>query len=249
MLSPGATERQDSIIIRPISKTLTFIQLDDLDAAGLKQGRGGHFSHAADSPRNHQAWIAVSGIARKEEAKDFARRLRKGAGADPAASGATRVAGTVNYKRKSEPDFPTVQILEAHPGPIVTKEQLQARGLVTAAETESVAGGLSLKPRPTGPSQYRSRTAGKWPDYAMSPGGAPPNRDNTGPDRSMADFSLCMTAIDWGWTIEETAVKLLEVSERADQRNRLGDEDHALIRAQNAAATVERNDTNRRGRG
>jgi hypothetical protein len=37
------------------------------------------------SPNNHQAWIAVSDIA--DDAKDFARRLRKGVGADLTASG------------------------------------------------------------------------------------------------------------------------------------------------------------------
>jgi hypothetical protein len=51
------------------------------------------------SPGNHQAWVAVSDIKNDEDAKDFSRRLRKGMGADKTASGATRVAGTVNYKR------------------------------------------------------------------------------------------------------------------------------------------------------
>jgi hypothetical protein len=64
----------------------------------------------------------------------------------------------------------------------------------------------------------------------------------------MADFSWCMTAIDWGWSIEDTAVKLVEVSEKARDRVRLKDEGYALITAQNAAAAVERNDR-KRGRG
>ena len=44
------------------------------------------------------------------EDKDFARRLRKGTGADPTASGATRVAGSLNFKDKYAPDFPRVAI-------------------------------------------------------------------------------------------------------------------------------------------
>jgi hypothetical protein len=49
----------------------------------------------------------------------------------------------------------------------------------------------------------------------------------------MADFTWCMTAIDWGWNIEETARKLPEVSEKARERVQL---------------KVERNDQ-KRGRG
>jgi hypothetical protein len=77
---------------------------------------------------------------------------------------------------------------------------------------------------------------------------APPNCAGTGPDRSMADFTWCMTAIDWGWSINETARKLPEVSEKARQRVHLKDEGYPLITAQNAAVEVERNDQ-KRGRG
>ena len=63
----------------------------------------------------------------------------------------------------------------------------------------------------------------------------------SGPDRRMADFTWCMTAIDWGFDIEETAAKLPEVSEKARERVQLKDEGYPLITAQNAAAAVERN--------
>lgn len=42
-----------------------------------------------------------------------------------------------------------------------------------------------------------------------------PTRKGSGPDRSMADFFWCMVAAQCGWTIEEVAHKLLEVSARA----------------------------------
>ncbi|MGA7315942.1 MAG: hypothetical protein WBX22_18440 [Silvibacterium sp.] len=75
------------------------------------------------------------------------------------------------------------------------------------------------------------------------------NELQTGPDRSMADFTWCMTAIDWGWSIEEAARKLPEVSERSRQRvQQLRDKGYPLITAQNAAAEVARNDL-KRGRG
>lgn len=247
-LFPGATERQNNIIVRPLSEKVHFVQLDDLDAKALKRVGEAAFLTLTTSPGNHQAWVAVSDIKDADDAKDFARRLREGAGADKSASGATRVAGTVNYKRKHEPDFPMVQIDEAHPGRIVTKAQLEGRGLVSAPEPEIVAGEESSKTRQTGPSQYRHRSNKAWPNYALSLAGAPPNLAGTGPDRSMADFSWCMTAIDWGWSIEETARKLPEVSERARERVQLKDGGYSLITSQNAASAVASNDQ-KRGRG
>ena len=65
------------------------------------------------SPGNYQAWLALSG----NEDKDFARRLRKGVGADATASGATRVAGSLNFKDKYAPNFPRVTIHAAAAGP------------------------------------------------------------------------------------------------------------------------------------
>jgi hypothetical protein len=63
----------------------------------------------------------------------------------------------------------------------------------------------------------------------------------------MADFFWCMLAARRGWSIEESANKLLEVSARAQERVRLGDEGYALITAENAAAAATRGQ--RKGRG
>ena len=63
----------------------------------------------------------------------------------------------------------------------------------------------------------------------------------------MADFFWCLLAVRRGWSIEETANKLLEVSEKAQERVRLRDEGYALITAENAAA--EAGQDRRRGRG
>jgi hypothetical protein len=142
-----------------------------------------------------------------------------------------------------------VRIDEAHPGRVVTKAQLEALGIVTAPEPETAASEELLQARQTGPSQYRHRANKTWPNYALSLAGAPPNRAGTGPDRSMADLTWCMTAVDWGWSIEETAKKLPEISERARQRvQQLRGEGYPLITAQNAAAEVARN-AQKRGRG
>jgi hypothetical protein len=47
-----------------------------------------------------------------------------------------------------------------------------------------------------------------------------------------------MMASQRGWSIEEPATKLLEVSAKAQERARLHDEGYALITAQNAAAAA-----------
>jgi hypothetical protein len=49
-----------------------------------------------------------------------------------------------------------------------------------------------------------------------------------------------MMAAQRGWSIEETASKLLEVIARAQDRARHHDECYALITAQNAAAAASR---------
>lgn len=63
----------------------------------------------------------------------------------------------------------------------------------------------------------------------------------------MADFFWCMMAAQRGWSIEETANKLLDVSAKAQERARLHDEGYALITALNAATAAERG--RKRGRG
>jgi hypothetical protein len=240
-LFPGAAERKNNIIVRPASDNVHFIQLDDLDSAKLERVGEAAFLTLQTSPGNHQAWVAVSGLPSLQEAKDFARRLRKGTGADATASGATRVAGTTNYKRKYEPEFPTVTIGDIFSGRVMTPDQLTALHLL--AEPEPVA----ILPSPPARVSRRSEAAiraRKWPDYDRCLQSAPPNHGNTGPDTSRADFTWCMTALDWGFAIDETAAKLLEVSGKAKENGPR----YAALTTQNAAAAVE-NKGQRAGRG
>jgi hypothetical protein len=53
-----------------------------------------------------------------------------------------------------------------------------------------------------------------------------------------------MTALDWGWSIDDTAARLMEVSAKARENG----ERYAALTAQNAAAAVERNGK-KKGRG
>ena len=82
------------------------------------------------SPGNHQAWLALPG----EHDREFARRVRRGVGADFTASGATKIAGSLNFKDKYAPDFPRVTIREAQPGRMTSPAELERMGLVAPLE-------------------------------------------------------------------------------------------------------------------
>jgi hypothetical protein len=123
------------------------------------------------SPGNHQAWVAVSDLVNAEDTKDLSRRLRKRAGADPSASGATRIAGTVNYKRKYEPHFPTVAIVNASPGRVMTTSELDAQGLVAPPEPELSSPVVPLRPRRAHGPHAREH---QWLEYERTLAGAPP---------------------------------------------------------------------------
>ena len=230
MLLPGLTERSNSLVVRPHCKTAALVQLDDLDAAALERLERAAFLTLRTSPGNHQAWVAISGVA-PADAKDIGRRLRKGTGADLSASGATRLAGTVNYKQKYQPDFPTVAIVSAFPGRIVTCSQLEQAGLLAAPEPVRAAPPLRVSPP-----GCRS-----WPDYQRCITNAPLNRARTGPDTSRADFFWCLMAAQRGWGPDEIAMHLMELSGKAAENG----ESYARLTAEKAAAACNRQQRNR----
>ena len=222
----SAPARQRNVIVRPHGPAVTFIQLDDLQATNLARLAPAVFLILETSPGNCQAWLALPGL----EDKDFARRLRKGAGADPSASGATRVAGSLNFKDKYAPNFPRVAIRQVQPGRLTSVAELERLDLVAPPE---IAPPLpAARPRP------RSAAGGnrKWPSYERCVDGAPLNHAETGPDISKADFVFCMTAITWGWSVDDTAARLMEESTKAQENG----EGYATLTARNAALAVER---------
>jgi hypothetical protein len=139
------------------------------------------------SPGNYQAWVALT-----DADADFARRLRKGAGADPTASGATRVSVSLNFKEKYAPAFPRVETVHASPGLVVNRVELEAPGVVASAEAMVPAVVRNPLRRPA---------ARGWPSYQGCVDNAPPVRGGGRPDISRADFTFCLLALDWGWSI------------------------------------------------
>ena len=221
-----AAEQRHNVIVRPRSTAAALLQLDDLstDAAALL--RPVSFLILRTSPGNHQAWVAVA-----DADEDFARRLRKGTGADPTASGATRVSGSMNFKEKHAPDFPTVEAVHVCAGRVVTRTELEALGVVAPAEAVT----------PTTVRRSHRSGPGGWPSYRRCLESAPEAREGGRPDVSRADFTFCLLAIDWGWSVEEIADRLMQVSGKARDEG----ERYALRTAQAAARAVERRGVSR----
>lgn len=232
-LVPSSRKRRNNVILRPHRPlSALLIQLDDLNEAALDRVKPVAFLILQTSPGNFQAWLAVespeNAPGRLQDA-DLVRRVRKAAGADPTASGAARTAGTANYKRKYEPDFPIVRITSTQPGLIVTRDALERLGLVAAPETPPVL-------RASAPARRSRRTRGAWPSYARCLAQAPIAHGQDRPDVSRADFTWCLTAIDWGFSVEATAARLMEESPKARESG----ERYAMLTATNAAAAIER---------
>ena len=237
----GQARAGGNLMVRPISDTAAFIQLDDLTEAKLDRVRPVSFLTVRTSPGNHQAWLAVPKFDSDQDRKDFTRRVKKQVTADSSATGSVRLAGTSNFKTKYAGNFPKVEIIDAAPGRMTTPEALEALGLVA--------------PQDPAPTVVRFKSSGNhsrlgaersWPDYELCVKGAPVAKEG-GPDRSMADFFWCMMAAQRGHNTEDIAARLLEVSSKAQERARLHDEGYALVTAQNASAAAERG--RKRGRG
>jgi hypothetical protein len=217
-----AAEHGHNVIVRPHGPAVVFIQLDDLSAAALERVQEVAFLGLRTSPGNFQGWVAMLAADADE---DLARRLRKGAGADPTASGAARITGSLNFKNKYAPHFPRVEIVYNVPGLIASKEMLAQLGLFP---DEPRAPARNAAPARTFPGVR------KWPNYQRCIEGAPATHGNTGPDISRADFTWCMIAIDWGRSTEETAARLMEHSPKARQNGAR----YALLTARRAAAAA-----------
>jgi hypothetical protein len=226
----------ENLIVRPVGPDVVFVQLDDLSGEQLERVRPASCLIINTSSGNYQAWIAVSGV-EKTSSKDFVRRVRKAVGGvDESASGASRIAGVENWKEKYLPEPPIVSIVYPMPGRVMTPEQLQGMGLLAEPDFAK-----DIHVSHNAPARVSRSSSGRtWPDYTRCLMGAPPNKDGSGPDRSMADFTFCLFSARRGFTADEIEAQLLQVSPRAQERARCHDEGYARITAQNAVGAVER---------
>ena len=129
-------------MIHPRSTTALLIQLDDLDE-GEAERIGQHgFITVRSSPNNHQVWLAVSDGPKerdKEAARQFRKRTRAGARADKSATGAVRLAGSLNIKYQYVPDFPVVTVCQVNTQNTITVAELETAGLVASPDAVTPA--------------------------------------------------------------------------------------------------------------
>jgi hypothetical protein len=216
---------QLNLFVRPYSLRTSFIQLDDLTPERAAELAPLSFLTLQTSPAKAQAWIATPAGGNPDDDRDFRRRVKKAVHSDPMASGSVRIAGSLNFKGKYAPNFPRVTITHAAPGLLVLREALEDVGLVAAPEPPP-----AVFHSPSDPLHHRKT----WPDYQQVLAGAPPNQDKSGPDRSLADFTWCITALSLDWKEAEVAAKLRQVSEKAAAQG----ERYALATTRQAARTL-----------
>jgi hypothetical protein len=221
-----------SVVRRPEPPAgMMIAQLDDLDAAKVEALKRYALLAIRTSPANYQVWIALTGAPEsKEQQRDFALRLNRGVGADYRANRAGRIAGSVNYKPRHGPSFPTVEIVYLNNGHTVSCGDLESAGLVAAPPP----------PKLVLPPQNRSVPRGLWPDYEWILARAPMRKDGSGRDRSMADAFFCKLAALRGHSIEAIAAGLLRVSERAQKELARGNEVYAWDKARWGVEAAQR---------
>jgi len=220
----NSCEKQLNVIVRPIApRTLSLIQLDDLSASQLDRVHRFSFLVLETSPENFQAWVAVT-----DASPETARRVKKAAGADLNASGATRLAGSYNFKSKYAPNYPRVRLNSIAPQHAVTVAGLNRAGLIAPEEHMPSAARHAQTHR-------RGHRLLVWPSYARCLADAPGAKNHEGNDRSAADFNFCLISIDRGWSVEATANQLMAESEKAKSTGY----SYALFTAKRAASVVK----------
>lgn len=219
--------KEQNVIVRP-SGDVALVQLDDLDCGKVKGVAEYSFLILQTSPSNYQAWVAVIGAD-----QELIRRLKKGVGADMSASGATRIAGSRNFKAKHAPVYPHVRLIDTKPGLVLPLADLETSGLLAPPNSKSTAPPYA----PLAPFSCSGDKA--WPDYERCLADAPKARNHDGKDRSQADWMFCLYSIGRGFGVQETANELMRVSEKAREQGK-GYAMHTATRAgQRAGQSVE----------
>jgi hypothetical protein len=155
------------------------------------------------------------------------------------------IAGSLNFKPNYAPEFPVVTLEHVNPGKTITTTQLEQVGLIASAEEPAPPmPPASVPPRIEASGATASRF---WPDYERALRGAPFKKQGDGPDRSLADYMFCRWAAQRGWSAEEIAIKLMEVSQKAQEQARRGDEGYAKVTAWNAVQAVRKDRSRQQG--
>lgn len=197
-----------NFIIRPRSRRdYRLIQLDDLNQTKAAKVRDYGFMVIETSPANYQVWLAV-----EDGDSETARRLKRGIGADMGASGAVKLAGSLNFKLQYAPNYPRVRLVWTDSEtPIVRLEVLEESGLL--APKASIA---EIPPAVLG-----GPPPNAWPDYRRCLQNAPLSRDGEHVDCSRADYTWAKIALQrfrWVQRPEAVIPKLYALSAKAQEK-------------------------------
>lgn len=202
-----ARERKLSLCVRWQG---TFIQVDDCDWSIVQKLRPFSFAVIETSRQNYQVWLAIADVQTQQQLQTIRRRLLKSlqkTGANGGAYGSTRWPGTSNFKpeRRTPTGLSPLIVLEsANFGHKITSSDLEANGLLAPEE-----------PQPVSEPKRRFRLFQKkdwWPDYSRCLAEKK--------SRSEADARYAAICLKAQKEPEEVIEKLLEVSEKAQERGR-----------------------------
>lgn len=205
-----AERKHLNIIVRPRPAGAGFIQLDDIDEATVRRLETLACCVTETSPNNFQAFIALAGPIPEGELEEIRHRLIAAARADKGASGAGRLAGSLNVKdkhRQTDGTYPRVRLVSVRHDQRVTVAELQAEGLLA-----------DLPPAPaTPPQSSRRRRLRRAPSYEHCVSVV--RRKSDGEiDRSAVDYLYAVTCLDWGFSSDETVNLLRANSPKAQER-------------------------------
>lgn len=226
-LLKDAERQQLSLIIRPHSPDTVFIQLDDLTPENALLMEPYSCCVIETSPNNFQAFVVLTGMNGKTETDTVRRSLIKYAHADEGASGAARLAGSLNVKekhRRVDGSFPRVRLTKVSHGLILTPSELSAAGLLQDLPVPTI------RPVQSAIKKRRRRP----PIYALAVDAVRP-KDDGEVDRSAVDFHYAVVCLDWGFTYEDTVRLLRANSPKAMER----DDDYAERTVINALREYE----------
>ena len=229
--------------IRPYSIHNTLVQLDDCKVKDIfpfrVYGSGPEleaitpFLITETSSSNYQVWLSIKGKLNDQAIK----ALKQVYLSDPGATGSCRIAGSYNFKEKHSPNFPLVQLMHTAKDAVIEIEdlaELELESFFTPVQNHIH--------REKKICAFRELTPGRksllnWPFYERALKLAPLRRDNSGIDRSIADYMWSLAALSWGHTVEAVANQLVRVSEKAREKN----EYEALEYAYSTVLSAERN--------
>jgi hypothetical protein len=227
---PALLERAEreclSIILRPRASSVGLIQLDDISENVARILAAHACCITETSPRNFQAFLAFAGPPPKAELEHIRYRLITATKADKGASGAGRLAGSLNVKEKHRrPDgsFPRVQLASVKHDHLASIDELDADGLLAdlpitppLSQTQSIL--ATSTPPLSAASRPQRRRVRRAPSYEHCIGSV--RRKEGGEiDRSAVDYLFAVTCLDWGFSLEQTVNLLRLHSPKANERS------------------------------